>query len=198
MTAKKDLKRRVRDRQARTGESYVTARRRVVEGAQETPRATIPVVEMIDLTADAERLGLKCRVIMPASLATQLDPVATLTRVRDALIATADDPDTAPLRGVALRGERLGLPPRMPPGWIERLRRFVARAKAGIGGVSDGGNLLALAVDGHAGAVMVVVHAGFRPASAQLPGPPRLMISSIDVLTANPLPTDELTMMFVP
>src|SRR5688572_29621963 len=30
MTAKRDLKRRVRQRQARTGESYVTARRRVL------------------------------------------------------------------------------------------------------------------------------------------------------------------------
>jgi len=33
MTAKKDLKRRVRARQAQTGESYVTARRQVIAQA---------------------------------------------------------------------------------------------------------------------------------------------------------------------
>ena len=38
MTAKRDLKRRVRQRQARTGESYVTARRRVLAAREEWAR----------------------------------------------------------------------------------------------------------------------------------------------------------------
>jgi hypothetical protein len=68
MTKRRDLKRRVRERQEKTGESYVTARRHVLVDPAEngpapaSPGTAIPVVEMITLTEHATRLGMKCRV----------------------------------------------------------------------------------------------------------------------------------------
>ena len=56
MTAKRDLKRRVRERQAHTGESYMTALRHVRNrrtGERESERegeGAVPVVEMIDVS----------------------------------------------------------------------------------------------------------------------------------------------------
>jgi len=60
MTAKRDLKRRVRERQARTGESYTTARRHVLaardENAADDPEATDPGIATGDTPpSDAEQ-----------------------------------------------------------------------------------------------------------------------------------------------
>ncbi len=69
MTAKKDLKRRVRERQAQTGESYVTARRHVVAQAPEPESPKRPVIhvdEMHDITEAAAKLGWRCRVVISA------------------------------------------------------------------------------------------------------------------------------------
>src|SRR5262245_2273889 len=77
MTKKRDLKRRIRERQEKTGESYVTARRQVLSEDTATPAVApaapasgaIPVIEMISLTAEAERLGMQCRVAIESTLA---------------------------------------------------------------------------------------------------------------------------------
>src|SRR5262245_1885413 len=89
MTAKRDLKRRVRERQARTGESYVTALRHVA--AQADHREAISVVELVDVTEIGAPLGYKVRIMVAPSTIGQIDVVATLTRFRDLLLATTRD-----------------------------------------------------------------------------------------------------------
>jgi hypothetical protein len=82
----------------------------------------------------------------------------------------------AMLRAVALRGERPS-----PPHSIHaypQLRRFVARVRAGIGGVSDGGTVLALPIAGRRGLVMMVVHLSFgvlRPETS-----PAVVLTTVD------------------
>jgi hypothetical protein len=206
MTAKRDLKRLIRERQRRTGESYVTARRRVLEQAEGqapepqgdiTPPSAIPVVEMLSLTAAAKRLGMRCRVVIASTLAQQVDPVAALERVRDALLATEDDPGTRVLRAAVLRGEAPAITRSATALWIEEARRFVSRAVAGIGGVSANGNMLALHVNGTAGSILVIAHVGFRPVSSPSAAArqPRLVLTTVDFLATGP---DRLVLSFIP
>ena len=160
MTAKRDLQRRVRLRQARTGESYTTARAHVVapvEGRRDRP-PVIPVDEMIDVAADAARVGVQCGVVMSSDLVRQVEPAVALARLRDALASTEDDPGTALLRAMVLRGELPGPHGRVVPQLYEDIQRFILRARAGIGGVSARGNAIALPVDGKAGSVMMLCH----------------------------------------
>ena len=85
MTAKKDLKKLVRDRQMRTGESYTTALQHVLrQRPEEAPpeaepaeRSPVPVVEIADLSEDAARLGLRCRVTIDAALAARIDALTS-------------------------------------------------------------------------------------------------------------------------
>lgn len=147
MTEKRDLKRRVRERQARTGESYVTALRHVL-GQRE---GGVPVVELIDLTDIAAALGIKCRTVMAPSLVARVDPTAMLTQLRDALLTTLRDPDLALMRAVVIAGEQLK--PELEP-VIDR--QFLARLRAGIGGVSASGRVLALSTAGRGAPEMVV------------------------------------------
>ncbi len=145
MTAKRDLKRRVRERQARTGESYMTALRHVRE--QRPP--AFPVIEMDDLTAAGAALGLRCQIAADPRLRGRIEPARALARLRDVLIATAEDPALELMRAVVLRGES----PVRPMGLelIMESRRFLARVRAGVGGVGAGGRMLGLIVDGTGG-----------------------------------------------
>jgi hypothetical protein len=185
MTAKKDLKRRVRERQARTGESYAAARAQVVAQApkpaepepEPASQSAIPFEELIDLTTRAAAIGIKCRVAMSSRLTGRIDPDQTLVRIRDALLATDEDPATRTLRTVVLRGEHVHAPAgARVQDWFGSTRRFVARALAGIGGVSEHGNMLAITVDGPHGSVMLLVHVWLRPFGPTTE-PPRLMLS---------------------
>jgi hypothetical protein len=187
MTVKKDLKRRVRERQARTGESYAAARAQVVaqapKPAEPEPVAepaaepVIAVEELIDLTPQAQAIGIKCQVAMTSRLAGRIDPDRTLIKIRDALLATDEDPDTRTLRAVVLRGEHVVVPMgARAADWFGSARRFVARALAGIGGISEHGNMLAISVDGPAGSVMLIAHVWLRPFGMRREAP-RLMLS---------------------
>jgi hypothetical protein len=156
MTQQKDLKRRIRERMEKTGESYTAARAHVLreravevapppatspmaEGLGENRGPTIAVVEPVEVTEEAVALGLKCKV-----LATDGIPARrALQRLHDALVTT-DDVDLEPFRMVALRGRRP-----VPARWsIAEARKFLARARAGIAGVGPNGWLLAYVVDG--------------------------------------------------
>jgi hypothetical protein len=150
MTTKRDLKRRVRDRQERTGESYVTARRHVTANAPPTPESVVPVVELVDLSSQAAAAGLRCRVHMFPALAARVDPIAAITRLRDVLTATDGDPATDLFRAVVLRGEpaQVHLTGRAAVAALEEGRRFLARALAGLGGVSERGRMMAFEVGG--------------------------------------------------
>ena len=170
MTAKRDLKRRIRARQARTGESYTAARRATIE------KPAIEVVEMDDVTAIAAEVGLRGRIAMARALAAEIDPRDALVRLRDLALATSDDPAMELLRAVALRGERPELTPSLRG--YSQLRRFVARVRAGLGGVSEGGSVLALPLAGRRGLVMMVVHLGFgvlRPETS-----PAIVLTTVD------------------
>jgi hypothetical protein len=149
MTAKKDLKRRVRERQARTGESYITALRHVRAQAPEPPEPPeppFPVLELADLTEAGGAIGLACRIAIYPQLAARVDVTRVLTRLRDLLTATAEDRSLTLMRDVVLRGEK----PRrtLAPEALGEARAFVARVRAGLGGISDSGHMLALTVDG--------------------------------------------------
>lgn len=183
MTEKRDLKRRVRDRQAQTGESYMTALRQVQMQAQRSP--AIPVVEFVDLTEIATPLGFKCRIVMSPALADQIDAARALVRLRDVLIATDRDGALELLRTVTLRGE-----PRrchLTSSTFDEARQFLARARAGLGGVSDGGRLLALQVDGKQGATMVVFFLWLTPDFLPVYREPSLILTSLDGRFAHPL-----------
>ena len=254
MTVKRDLKRRVRQRQARTGEAYVTARRHVVaaregdagdpeqdagdpspesgtatpapiaapgaaaSGAPDPSAAEVPdspagdapkpamsapggevvdealaasaapsapaaasgagfsVVELVDVTEQARQLGFLCQVAMFPSLIARVEPAVVLGRLRELLLETAGDPQIELLFQVAMNGVAPSLPLRRP-GSIESIRRFVRRALAGMGGVSEGGNSLAFHIAGVGGVVPVLC--GLSGLVA------RLTLSAIDDMTTE-------------
>jgi hypothetical protein len=163
MTAKKDLKRRVRERQQQTGESYVAARRGLLaESAEPEPPSEKPfdVVEMEDVTALAAELGFKCTVAVTKNLSAQLTARTALERLRDVLLGTTEDPALEPMRAVVFRNAPM---PRveLSADWYEGMKRFMARVKVGIGGVNEAGTMLAMPVVSRDGVGMVTAQLGW-------------------------------------
>ncbi len=185
MTERRDLKRRVRERQARTGESYMTALRHV----QAQRPTAIPLIELIDLTELGRALGLGCRIAMSPRLADRVDSAAMLARLRDALLATEGDRALALMRAVVLRGERARMP--MTAAALDEARRFVARARGGIGGVSEGGRMLAMPIEsrrtGGGASPMLLFLLQLTPDIVPVHRDPTLVITTADGLTADPL-----------
>jgi hypothetical protein len=147
MTAKRNLKRRVRERQARTGESYVAARRQVLAGRVAAPDA-MKVVELHDVSAEANRLGFCCRILAFPSLIQGVTPAAAVIGLRDALIGSPGDPATARLFSAAfgiasvIRAGRARAI--LDPRWVLQL------ARAGVAGYASGA-LVTFPVVGHDG-----------------------------------------------
>ncbi|HET7788892.1 MAG TPA: hypothetical protein VFL36_23150 [Myxococcales bacterium] len=149
MTKKKDLKRRVRERQERTGESYTAALAQV-----RGPRvAAVP-----EATREAKAAGLRCRAFVSTRLRRETDLAALFARLREMLEALG-----APACGPLLRGE-------MAPGGIPdavRLavesRRFLTEVRTGARGFSRDGRLFALEWKGEVIVGGIVVHAGRTP-----------------------------------
>ena len=201
MTAKKDLKRRVRERQAQTGESYVTARRHVVAQSPDSEHApsvplqaepkgpVIHVDEMHDITEAAAKLGWRCRVTITQSLLDRANAAHVLDKIRALLAATTSDPAMERFRTVLLKGERVPLP-KIPRGfWMEQMRAFLTRAHAGIGGISEQGDCLALVIDG----TMVLAHIGYWPRPPREHAAPRLSLSAIGPATEG---LDSMSVLF--
>jgi hypothetical protein len=157
MTRKRDLKKRVRARQAQTGEPYTTALRQVLVEGQAARPEPVPVVELHDLSAAASALGLACRAAMVPSLVPLVDGAVTLAAVRTALLATDNDPSTQLLRDVVLAGRRPDFGALVTRLALAPGRRFLERARAGITGPSPGGHMLALFVDARGGGKQLVV-----------------------------------------
>ncbi len=188
MTAKKDLKRRIRDRQAATGESYVTARRHVLAAAPtpgtapaaepipDPPKPAIVYEEMVSLTAAGQAMGFKCRLATTSSCARQIDGDALLRRFRDILLGTTEDPSMKIMRAIALHGEPRPAVPRRHD-VLERTRRFLQRARVGMGGVTDDGLMIAFPIDTPAGSVMVLANVGWRPVPLPAHERPRVVFS---------------------
>lgn len=130
MTKKKDLKKRVRARQEKTGERYTTAR------AQLT-RALIP--EAPSATPEALAAGLRCNAAVSGKLRALGDLRPLFARLRELLEALG-----AAACGPLLLGEPA--PRRMPQmaDWVEA-RRFLSQASAGTLGLSRDGTMVAFA-----------------------------------------------------
>jgi hypothetical protein len=101
MTAKRDFKRRVRERQARTGERYTTARRHTLAARASDLPTAVPVVQLHDVSGEAARLGFRCQIAMAPALSERAATAAVLTGLRDALIATPGNSDAVQLFGIA-------------------------------------------------------------------------------------------------
>jgi hypothetical protein len=187
MTRKRDLKQRVRERQAETGESYVTALRHVqaqVPPEEPAERAgAIPVVELIDLTEAGEPLGFKCRIAMAPTLVGLVEPITALVQLRDLLLATTNDRNLDLMRDVLLRGLRLHGD--VIAHGLDSLHQFLERARAGLGGVSEGGRVMALHMDGTQGGMMVLFMLSMMPPRGFVPTRYRAL------LTLGPVPRDE-------
>jgi hypothetical protein len=153
--------------------------RRATTGA---PVAAVPVVELVDVSEQARRVGLLCRVTMFPALAQRIEPATVLKRLRDLLVETAGDPQTLLLASVALTGNVPRQPPRRPQLNIDQLRRFFVRARAGLGGTSEDGSALAFHVAADGGIVPILCSLSWSPAWRDA----SLTLSAIDDLTAEP------------
>jgi hypothetical protein len=170
MTDKRDLKKLVRERQARTGESYVTSLRQV--RARRVDGKPIDVVEMVDVTEVGASLGFTCPIVCTPTLAARIDTVAMLTRYRDLLVATGRDRAFDLMRDVVLRGEQRSDAAQLQT-LISELREFFARARAGLGGVTASGRIVAMHVEATTGAqiVMFTLRLGVVPCFGRLRDP---------------------------
>jgi hypothetical protein len=155
MTKKKDLKKRVRARQAKTGESYTTALAHLRE-------PQIP--EAPNATAEAQAEGFHCHAVVSPKLRAVGDLRSLFARLREMLEGLG-----AEACGPLFRGERM--PCRMPQmSDLLEARRFLQSRERGL---SPNGRLFALSWNGHtvAGAVLL---AGRKPLLQMglLEGPP--------------------------
>jgi hypothetical protein len=177
---------------ARTGERYAAARAAVVAdrgaGGDGRPGGSgMSVVELLDWSREAARAGMPCKVFAFPDVAEVVDGAALLARIREALRATESDPATEVLRSFMLLGRRpLDRPPFSIEGF-ERIRRFVARARAGIGGVSEGGRMLALHVAGPTGVVPVLCVLWQAPASPLVQREPCVLLLGPGEVAGPPL-----------
>ena len=149
--------------------------REVVKRSRSSP--TVPVVELVDVTADARRAGLVCRVAMFPGLARRVEPAGVLARLRALLVETTGDPQASALCQVALTGYAQRRPARQIP-TTESVRRFIRRALAGLGGISEDGTALAFHVADRDGIVPVLCSLSGSGLGLEL--------SAIDDLTAEP------------
>jgi hypothetical protein len=156
MTKQRDLKRLVRERQERTGESYTTALRHV-RGERS---AGVPVLELIDVSDIGDSLGLRCRLLVAPRLAERVDVAALVRQLRTVLLRTANDHAFSLMRATVLCGQR---PYASWPTLQEGLR-FRDRIRAGIGGIDDSGRMLAFAVAGRPAPEMAVFLLWFNSA----------------------------------
>jgi hypothetical protein len=80
-------------------------------------------------------------------LVARIEPRVALERLRDALLATLDDPAMWLFRAVILAGQRPRLlrSPRIED--VRRVQQFMARARSGLAGIDDTGTVLALQID---------------------------------------------------
>jgi hypothetical protein len=148
----------------------------VSHAQDETPVDNIEVLDFEQATEVAGKLGLNCTVAIARPLLAEIGARALLERLRDVLKTTGEDPAFELFRAVALRGEH-ATGARESRELHESITAFAARVRAGVGGISDTGTMLALSVASPRGATTVVYQLGFgllRPAN------PAITITSAD------------------
>jgi hypothetical protein len=151
--------------------------------AQRPP--AFPVVNLVDLTEIGTPLGFKCRIAALPGLAERIDVAATLVQLRDVLLMIDRDRSLELLRAVTLHGETRRF--RITLDALEERRRFVARARAGLGGVSEGGRMLALYVDAPDGPTMVLFLLWLIPDFIPVQREPSLILTSLDAVAVDPI-----------
>jgi hypothetical protein len=109
-------------------------------------RGTLDVVEPVDERRRGA-LGLRCRASIFPKLPARVDAVTVLTRLRDALVETERDASLAVMRRLVLHGVAPSAEVRSELRAFDGMRNFVVRARAGIGGTSPAGRMLALPVN---------------------------------------------------
>jgi hypothetical protein len=141
MTKKKDLKRRVRERLEKTGESYTAALARIRK------RPEIEVVP--DATREAEAAGLRCNAVVSKGLRAAGDLTPLFVRIRETLSALGSSLE----RRDAIHEATV---------LIEEARRFLAAVRAGARGLSRDERILALEWNGSV-VVCGIVRLGRKP-----------------------------------
>lgn len=192
MTVKKDLKKRIRERQEKTGESYTTARMHVLDPAPaEAPEAPkVREVSLREVTLLLEALGMKGQAFLSRGFPESLARPA-LERLRELLLATGDEPATRWLRAVLLDGE----PDAVDFGSLARewgeARVFMRNLRLGLRGPSRSGRTLSFELRADGGTVTVVV-----TLVPSLKGTPKLLLGTADdYLRAEPLLDDPLALL---
>jgi hypothetical protein len=165
MTERRDLKRRIRERQEKTGERYTTARAHVLE----SPKSNL-VVELHDVTEQARAIGLTCAVRVTSSLWRSGDRIrGLLEQLRDILSGPVDAPV---MQAVALRGAADELGSGTLPLMLRHLGDFLTSIENGLRGPALGGRVLSFETDFDGQRRTVI--AQVRPRHA---GEPMLMMS---------------------
>jgi hypothetical protein len=139
MTIRRDLKRRIRERQEKTGECYTTARAHVLA----TPAPSSLVIELHDVSQQARAAGLACPVKVTPALSRsggQIRPL--LEQLRRILLGPIEGMQL--MRRVALRGEPDD-PHRDGPVVVlgAYVQPFLERLQHGLRGPGPGGRVLA-------------------------------------------------------
>ncbi|WP_257455297.1 hypothetical protein [Archangium lipolyticum] len=140
MTLKKNLKKRVRARQEKTGESYTTARMHVLN--QEQARGPkVSQVSLREVTPLVDEVGLMGQAfLMPRTPESLARPALKL--LCELLLSTRDEPATQRMRAVLLGGE-----PDTPDfaslsrEWVQT-QVFLRNLRLGMRGPSRSGRLL--------------------------------------------------------
>jgi hypothetical protein len=210
MTAKRDLKKRIRDRAARTGERYTAARQHVLGPGEP---AGVPFIELRDMSKQAARLGIQCPTYMFPGVADRVDGPALLAHIRDCLRATERDRATDILRAVILDGEHLTIEDSRVSLMLHQVvpimravstrqilpthgDTFFARARAGIGGISEGGTMLALPFSGEQGLEMIICMVWMSPPlrALALPArPPSLVLMTAEDVEVSVYPARSIS-----
>jgi hypothetical protein len=189
MTRNRDLKRRVRDRQGQTGESYMTALRHVQSQRGDLPAVALPpsepisVIELIDITELGPALGIQCQIRLNPKLADRIDVASALRQLCAVLRATLSDPTLDAMRAVVLHGQR---PLALPAQPLQDSLRYVQRLRAGVGGVSGGGHMLAFSVTGRHGDGELLVFMLWTSPRAHPTAPLTLIVSSVGLFDEGP------------
>ena len=141
MTKKKDLKRRVRERQEGTGESYTAALAHI----RKLPR----IEEVPDATREALAAGLSCNAVVSKPLRAAGDLTPLFVRIRETLSALGSSLAT-----------RDAIPDAMV--LMAEARRFLAGVRAGARGLSRDERILAVEWSGIV-VVCGIVRLGRKP-----------------------------------
>jgi hypothetical protein len=177
MTCQRDLKRRVRLRQAETGESYVTALRHVRAAVAEPPPSPEPAamppidyLELIDITEIGAALGMRCAITLHPNLLGEIEVASMLGQLRAALA----HPSLAVMREAIIDD----VAPERSFDMVE-IRDFRDRIARGRAGTSAQGRMAALRIDGTRGPVLVTFSVMAPPLITRQTLRIRLMIAGV-------------------